>query len=274
MKNSRLDTLAGYAILLAFALATIVPFISVVLTSLQPPNTLVSGFEIPSRLTFDNFRLAWTTAGFSQLFKSSGLVVAGVVPISLVCATLAGYALAVLPVPGRRIAFAVFVIGLTLPVEVIVLPIYFDLRAVGLTNSYWAVILAEAGQFMPFGVLWMRTHFQSLPDELVEAARLDGATSQSILRHVLLPLSAPALLSLSVLYFIWCWNQFLLVLILIQDPAKRTAPAGLGLFVGQFTNNIPGLCAATVLVIVPVVVVYVLLQRRFIAGFLQGSVKS
>src|SRR5690606_10325390 len=115
--------------------------------------------------------------------------------------------------------------------ELIVIPLYFDLREVGLTNSYWGVILSECALFMPFGVFWMRTHFQSTPRELIEAAELDGASSGTILRRVLLPLAGPSISTMAVLFFMWSWNQFLLVLILIQDPNKRTAPAGLGFFV-------------------------------------------
>ena len=197
-----------------------------------------------------------------------------VVPISVVLATLAGYALGVLRVPAGKAVFSFFLLGLTLPVELIVIPLYFDLRSVGLTDSYWGVILSESALFMPFGVFWMRTHFRNTPKELIEAAELDGASPRRILLSVLLPLAGPSLSTMAVLFFMWSWNQFLLVLILIQDPNKRTAPAGLGFFVGQYTGNIPVLCAGTIIVLLPIFVVYLVFQRKFIGGMLQGALKG
>lgn len=142
-----------------------------------------------------------------------------------------------------------------------------------MSNSAWGVILAESGLFMPFGIFWMRTHFRSMPRELIEAAQIDGAGSLTILRRVLLPVSVPAVSTMAVLFFMWSWNQFLLVLILIQDPSKRTAPAGLGFFVGQYSSDVPVLAAGTLIVILPILVVYLMFQRKFISGMLQGAVK-
>ena len=106
--------------------------------------------------------------------------------------------------------------------------LYFNLRQVGLTNSYTGVILAEVALFLPFGVYWMQSHFSSVPRELVEAARVDGARDGSVLARVLLPISWPAITTLAVLVFMWSWNQFLLVLVMTQDPNMRTAPPGWG----------------------------------------------
>ena len=127
---------------------------------------------------------------------------------------------------------------------------------------------------MPFSVFWMRTHFRSTPPELMEAARVDGASSVTILGRILLPLARPSLTTLAVLVFMWSWNQFLLVLILIQDPNRRTAPAGLGYFVGQHTTDVPVLSAGTVIVITPIIVLYLIFQRSFVAGLLQGALKG
>ena len=213
-------------------------------------------------------------AGFSQLVANSLIIAAGVVPLSLVLATLAAYSLATLNPFGGRVLSVAFVLGLTLPVELVVVALYFDLPQVGLTNSYLGVILAETALFMPFGVYWMQTHFAALPTELLDAARVDGARSLTMLTRVLLPVSWPALTTLGVLYFMWSWNQFLLVIVLMQDPALRTAPTGLGLFVGQFSANIPLLSAASLIVIGPIVVLYLIFQRNFVSGITQGAVKS
>ncbi len=274
MKVSRTESVAGYFVLVALAASTLLPFISIILAALQPSGALVSGLSWPHRLDLSNFRQAWTAAHFAALLKSSVIISVSVVPLTLLLATLAGYALATIRVPAGGLIFATFLVGLTLPVELIVIPLYYDLRSLGLTDSYLGVILAESALFMPFGVFWMRTHFQSTARELIEAAEIDGAGSWVILRRVLLPLAGPSLSSLAVLVFLWSWNQFLLVLILMQTPDKRTAPAGLGFFVGENTSNLPVLCAATLIVILPVFVVYLILQRKFISGLLQGAIRG
>jgi ABC-type glycerol-3-phosphate transport system permease component len=209
-----------------------------------------------------------------RLIRSSLIIAAGVVPLALLLATLAAYALATLDPPGGRVMSLAFVLGLTLPVELVVVALYFDLRQVGLTNSYAGVILAETALFMPFGVYWMQTHFAAIPTELIEAARVDSAGSLATLVRVLLPISWPALTTLGLLYFMWSWNQFLLVIVLMQDPAKRTAPAGLGFFVGQYSTNVPLLSAAGLIVIGPIVVLYLIFQRNFVNGLTQGAVKG
>lgn len=270
----RVERWSGFAILVVLAIGIVVPFLSIFLASMQPSGSVVTGLSWPEQWSLDNYRQAWTVAGFSGLLRNSLMVTVGVVPVAVFVATLAGYALGTMNLPGGDAVFIFFVAGLTIPVELIVIPLYFDLQLVGLTNSLWGVILAEIALFMPFSVFWMRTHFRSTPAELMEAARIDGASSWAILRQVLLPLARPSLMTLAVLVFMWSWNQFLLVLILIQDPEMRTAPAGLGFFVGQHATDIPVLSAGTVIVILPVLTLYLVFQRSFISGLLQGALKG
>ena len=163
--------------------------------------------------------------------------------------------------------------GLAIPLEAIVVPLYFTLDDVGLTDSYVSVILAEAALFMPFGTLWMMTNFEGVPREIVEAARIDGASPFAALTKVLLPLSWPSIATLAALFFMWSWNQFLLVLVLIQDPDKRTLPSGLSRFVGEYSTDVPLLSASTLMAITPVLVVYLAFQRTFVRGMLQGALR-
>jgi raffinose/stachyose/melibiose transport system permease protein len=265
---------ARYLVLILMAAAVLLPFVGVVLAAFHPSGAPIGGLDWPAEWSWSNFVAAWDESGFGQLVGNSFIVAAGVVPLSLLLATLAGYSLATLNPLGGRVLSVAFVLGLTLPVELVVVALYFDLAQVGLTNSYLGVILAETALFMPFGVYWMQTHFAALPVELLDAARVDGARGVTILTRVLLPLSWPALTTLGVLYFMWSWNQFLLVIVLMQDPALRTAPTGLGFFVGQYSSNIPLLSAASLIVIGPIVVLYLLFQRSFVSGITQGAVKG
>ena len=155
----------------------------------------------------------------------AALLVLGVVPLGVLLATMAGYALGRLRVPGGSVLFVLLLLGLTLPFEVTIVPLYYQIREMGLLNTRLGLVLPLIGLNMPFAVFWMRAHFATMPRSLIEAARLDGASSWATLWRILLPSSRPAVTTLGVLYFVWSWNQFLLPLILIQDPARRTAPA-------------------------------------------------
>lgn len=274
MNPARAMIVARYLVLTLLAVAVLLPFVSVALAAFHPSGAQIAGLSLPSTWSWSNFAEAWQDAGFDQLVANSFIIAAGVVPLALVLATLAAYSLATLnPFGGRTLSVA-FVLGLTLPIELVVVALYFDLAQVGLTNSYLGVILAETALFMPFGVYWMQNHFAALPAELLDAARMDGAKSLAILTRVLLPISWPPLATLGVLYFMWSWNQFLLVIVLMQDPRLRTAPTGLGLFVGQFSTNVPLLSAASIIVIGPIVLLYLIFQRNFVSGITQGAVKG
>jgi len=273
--KSRLGGLTvRYLLLVLLAGLVLLPLVSVVLAALHPPGAQLNGLSIPDEWSVRNFVLAWEQGNFTNLMRSSVLIAVCVVPLAVVLATLAGYGLGVLKIWGNRRLSAFFVLGLTLPVELVVVALYFNLRQVGLANSYLGIVLAEAALFMPFGVYWMQAHFSGIPEELVEAARIDGARDFAVLVRVLLPISWPPITTLAVLYFMWSWNQFLLVLVMMQDPDRRTAPAGLGLFVGQYSTNIPLLAAASLIVIAPILLVYLTFQRSFVNGITQGAIKG
>ena len=272
--NSRTERWVGTAVLWLFAAAVVVPFVSILTSALQPENAPITGLSFPSSLHFGNFARAWSTAGFGALLRSSAIIALFVVPVGSLFSVLAGYALGSLEFRGRNVLFAFLLIGLTLPPEAAVIPLYYDLRRVGIVDSYWALILPLTGLYMPFGAFWMRAHFLAMPRELMEAARLDGGSEWKVLVRIMLPTARPAITTLALLFFMWSWNQFLLALILIQDPAKRTAPAGLGYFIGQNTLDVPLLCAGTLIVIAPVVVVFLFAQRNFMRGLIAGAVKG
>jgi len=271
MKTSRMETWVGYVMLAVLALGILVPFSSILLAAFNPPNTALTGMAWPSRFSWGNIAAAWRDGHFATLMTASVKVELIVVPLSLVLASLGGYALGAMRTPLSRLWKVLFLLGMTLPIEVVIVPLYFDLRSLGWTDSLVTVGLVESGAFLPFGVYWMRTHFAGVPTEIVEAASMDGAGPWRMLTRVHLPMAVAPLTTLGVIYFMWCWNQFLLVLTIISDPNKRTAPAGLGFFVGPHSMDIPMLSAATLIVIMPVVVVYLIFQRKFIAGMLQGA---
>ena len=217
---------------------------------------------------------AWKEGNFGTYLRSSAVVTASVVAISTALSVLAGYAFGLMRFRGSEVLFYLFVLGLTVPLEAIVVPLYYDLRDVGMTDTYWALILPQAGLSTAFGTFWMRAFFRSVPRSLIEAARLDGSSSWMTLWRVVLPVGRPAVLTMVVLVFMWTWNEFLLALVMVSDESLRTAPLGLAFFQGRNTNDEALLAAGSLIVAAPVVVVYLFLQRHFIRGMLSGAVKG
>ena len=272
--TAKLEWFGTRAIMCFALLSIVIPLLVIATTALEPPGSVNTGLSWPAHPHWGNFVSAWSVAGFSTLMRSSAIICVAVVPVGVVLATCAGYAFGTIDFPGKRLIFGGLMIGLAVPYEAIVIALYYNLKSVGLTNTYLSVILPLIGAFMPFGAFWMRNHFANTPVALIEAAQMDGASDLTILTKVLLPNSRAAISTLSVLYFMWTWNQFLLVLIMIQDPSRETAPLGLALFVGQYTTNLPLLSAGTLIVIAPVMIVYMIFQRQFIAGIAHGAIKG
>jgi raffinose/stachyose/melibiose transport system permease protein len=221
-----------------------------------------------------NLATAWDEGNFGTYLRSSAIVAGAVVAISTVLSILAGYAFGLMRFRGAQVLFYVFLLGLMVPLEAIVVPLYYDLRDVGLTDTYWALILPQAALSTAFGTFWMRAFFRSVPRSLIEAARLDGSSSWVTLWRIVLPLGRPAVLTVVVLVFMWTWNEFLLALVMVSDESLRTAPLGLAFFQGRNTSDEGLLAAGALIVAMPVVIVYLFLQRHFIRGMLSGAVKG
>ena len=274
MRRSGAETAINYALLVLFALLALAPLLTIVLAALQPSGSALSGVTLPSHLSFATFRHAWTEGDFSQAMRSSAIVTVAVVVASAIMSILAGYGFGATRFPGRDVLFAILLLGLVIPFEALVVPLYYRFRDAGLTDTYWALILPQVGLSVSFGTFWMRAFFRSAPKELVDAARVDGANSFTVLWRVLVPIGRPAVISMVLLIGLWTWNEFLLALVMIADDAHRTAPLGLSAFSSRYGTDVPGLSAAAILVALPVVAVYLVAQRHFIRGMLAGAIKG
>ena len=271
---ARREVWTARTLLVLLMAITILPFVSLFTTALHASGTYPLGLDWPSNPHWGNFADAFRAAHMGALLKSSILIVIGVVPASLVIATMAGFAIGHLRMAGSRLLLLVFVLGLTLPFEGVITPLYYQVRELGLLNTRWAIILPLVGLFMPFSVFWMRAHFVNMPDELSEAARVDGANTWQLFWRIHVPLATPAISSLAILLFLWTWNQFLLAIVLVDDPTKRTMAGALGAFQGQWGTDIPLLCAGSLLILTPTLIVFLIFQRRFVSALLQGSLKG
>jgi raffinose/stachyose/melibiose transport system permease protein len=185
---------------------------------------------------------------------------------------LGGFAFATMRFRGSKVIFYLFILGLIIPTEATIVPLYYDVRAMGLLDTYWALILLETSGELAFGIFWMRAAFLSAPRSLLEAARIDGASSWRTLWQILVPFARPAILTLTVLTFADSWNEFFLALVFTVNHV--TAPAGLASFSGRYTTNIPLVSAGAVMVAVPILIVFIIFQRQFMRGMLTGAVKG
>lgn len=274
MKIGRSEIFAGRTLLMLLMAFTILPFISIFLTALHPSGTVPGGLDWPADPQWGNFVEAFKVANMSTLIVSSLRIVLMVVPLALVISTMAGFAIGMLSIPGSRWLLLLFVFGLTLPFQGIIIPIYTLERAIHIYNTKFAIALPLIALYMPFSVFWMRAHFVNLPIEISESARVDGATTWDLFRRIHLPLAQAPIASLGILMSIWTWNQFLLALVLVEDPNQRTMAGALGAFQGHYATNVPLLCAGTIIILVPTLLVFVLFQRQIIKALLQGAVKG
>jgi len=274
MKASVGSRISGTVLLFAAMLFAVFPLISMLSAALQPQGSIPAGLSWPAHPQWHNFVDAFTAANFGQLIGSSFIYVLGVVPAAVVFSMLAGYAIAQLRIPGGRLLSTALLVGLTLPAEVIVIPLYYEIRGMGLLNSYLALILPLIGLNMPFGVFWMRTHFASIPAELSEAAAVDGAGAWTAFWRIHVPLSISSVSALALLFFLSTWNQFLLAIVLVEDPAKRTVSVALQSFVSLHGTNEVLLNAGALLIMAPTIIIFLVLQRQFVRALLQGSVKG
>ena len=257
-----------------FALLTIVPFGLLLLTSLKSKPDLMRGaFVLPDRPHFENYVDAWVTGHFSTYFTNSVLVVVPVVVIGTLFGILAGFAFAFLSFPLKRTIFLVLAMGMIVPSEAYIIPLYYLMLYLGLINSYAALILPQIAMSVPFATLFMATAMQQLPREMLEAAVIDGCTRPQVLWGVIVPLLRPAMSTLALFLFIWTWNEFLIPLVLVNDDRLRTLPIGMLFFQGKYTVNTPVLTAGAVIVIAPIILVYLVFQRQFIEGLTSGAVK-
>ncbi|MGI9951818.1 carbohydrate ABC transporter permease [Moorellaceae bacterium AZ2] len=265
-----------YGFLTFLLTIAIFPFFWMISTSLKDSASVIT--YPPSlwpRLVY--WRSYWevlTTAGFANYFLNSLKVAALTTIITIVLATCAGLGFARFKLPfGRQLQTLVLVSQL-FPLVLLVTPYYTIMKKLGILNTHLCLILAYISFVLPFSIWMLANYFKEIPEEIVEAAMVDGCTRLTALTRIVLPLSAPGIVATTINAFILAWNEFLFAQTFIDSPALRTLPIGLRSFIGQYNTQWNLLMAGAVISTVPVVILFVLLQRYLIAGLTAGSVKG
>jgi multiple sugar transport system permease protein len=269
-----------YAALIVTSLLMIAPFYWTLSTSFKPTADVFASPPkwIPDPWTLANYEDVFTLLPFGRYFLNSVIVTGSIVALNVVFDTAAAYAFAKLRFPGRNVLFFLLLITLMVPFQVNLIPLYRIMvklhevtPALGV-DTYSALILPGAIQV--FGIFLMRQFIASIPDEVLESARMDGASEFRILRSVIFPLAAPGMATLAIFTFLGAWNDFLWPLIVINSPNMRTLPVGLAMLARKNTVNWGQTMAGTALVAAPMILVFLVMQRRFIEGLTAGSVKG
>ena len=255
------------------ALSAIYPVFFAINAALKTRKDYVlNRFGLAQDPTFANFAQAWNQSRLSDYFLNSVVVTVGAVLLLIVVASLSGYALAVLRFRGRKLVFTIILISLMIPVQVVLVPFYRTMIALDLVNSRVGLILAYTAFFLPFSVYLMTAFYARLPRELFEAAQIDGASLLRVWWHIMLPMGKPALVTLGILNTLYCWNDVLISLLVLQD--ERTLMVGIAALRGEYTTNVPLLSAGIVLAAAPIVILYIVFQRQIVSGIAVGAVKG
>lgn len=280
--------LGTHAIILFGIILTLFPFVWLISTSLSPAAEIFSWPPklIPSKILWSNYVDAIPRINFFNCLKNSMIVATSTTIIALVINTLAGYSLAKLNFPGKKVAFFIILATLMIPPQVTVIPLFIMFRGFpllggndimgnggsGLINTYFALILP--GMASTFGVYMMREFFRMLPDELLDAARIDGASEMGILTKIYLPLAKPALVAVGIFTFTYAWNDFFWPLIMTSSPDMYTLQLGLSFLKSQYFTDWQLMMALTVLSILPVLIIYAIFQKNFIQGMAMSGIKG
>ncbi|TQN42326.1 carbohydrate ABC transporter membrane protein 2 (CUT1 family) [Blastococcus colisei] len=257
------------------ALLTLFPVILVLSTTLKTSQDVrVNPFGLFSSFSLENLRTAWTVGGFDGYLLNSILLSVPSTVLVVVLSTMAGYAFARLPFPGRTPAFYLVVLGLLVPFFTYMVPLYFQLRSMRLLDSLVGVNLVLASTQLAFGAWFMRAFFTDLPTEIEQAARIDGASEWQIFSRIMLPLVTSGMGALTVFTFLQNWNNFLVPLLYMPGGGYRPLTTGLYLFVGGRSVDIGPLAAGTLITILPVILLFVVLQRQVTQGLISGAVKG
>jgi raffinose/stachyose/melibiose transport system permease protein len=268
--------IAATIVLAVAAAIWISPLVLLFITSVRPLSDFIASGPLtwPKEFVTSNFSDAWEIGRFGTTYRNSLILLVLKVPIGVLLSAMLAFALSKLKIRFRRtIMFAVF-LGLTIPIYITIVPVFITLRSMGLTNSLLGLVGPYLAFGIPFEVLVLAAFFRLLPDEIIEAARIDGAGEWRIFWRLVLPLSSPALITVAILDAVATWNEFLFALIVLNSDAVKTIPVGLLNFQGQFSNNYTGLAAGILIAVVPILLVYIATQRWIVGGLTAGATKG
>jgi N-acetylglucosamine transport system permease protein len=272
--GDRAVEVGSHAVLIIGGIVVIVPFLWVVLSSFKTTKEiLASPFSLPAHWSFDNYVHAWTDAGIRSFFLNTVIVVVAALALVMLLGAMCAYVLARFEFPGARFIYYLMLAGLTFPVFLAIVPLFFILKNAGLLNTLPGLIMVYVAFALPFTVFFLYAFFKSLPDDVYEAALMDGAGDWRAFFQIMLPMARPGMASVAIFNFLGLWNQFLLPVALNTDQRRYVLTQGMAEFASQagYAVDFGALFAAVVITVVPVLIVYLIFQRRLEGSVSQGT---
>ncbi len=269
------DTVLTVILLALGALVMIAPFAWVmqVAFSGSPRSYQMPPQFLPSDLTLQNFANVFKEVPYLVFVRNSFFIAATITLGQLITCPMAAYPFARLKFPGKNVLFIVLLATLMIPVQVTIVPLFILMRQIGLYNTPWAVITPAL--ISPFGVFLLRQYFMTIPSELEDAARIDGASYMTIFWRIIIPLAMPAMMTLGIITFVFWWNEYFTPLIMIHDPTLQVLPVGLTLLQGRYSAGAVGNVAAGItMAVIPILIVFLLLQRNIIKSIATTGLKG
>lgn len=275
MISSRWSTAVSYLILTLGLVLALGPLLLMLLNAFKPtPEIITSPLSLPRELTWSNFTRAWTDARLGETMLNSAKVTVMTIILVLTTASGAAYVLARQKIKRWKGVSAYFLATTTAPIQLFLFPLYFGFARVGWINNPIAVSFIYCAMFSPFAIMLLRTYFIAIPKELEEAASLDGTNQWQLFSKVMLPIVSPGLLTVALIIGLYCWNEFLIASTFLQAKGEMTAVVAFSLLSGQYSSDWGEIMAAAVIIVVPILMLFVLLQRHFIDGMAGGSTKG
>ena len=260
--------------LVVVAVVALYPLIFTVINSLKTRTGYAQNpLGLPLDITLENYLDTFVRLDVLRLLFNSIVTTGGGLLLSTVAALFIAYAVTKLRIKGGNLIFLFIIAMLVIPSQVVIYPLYETILDLGLGGTYQGLILSYAAFGLPISTYMLAAFFRAIPDELIEAARIDGAGELRILFQLMLPISTPAIAALSILNFVWMWNDLLLPLVIMGGSEKTTLMVGVALLSGQYDVSIPLISAGLIIALLPVMIVYFLFQRQILSGALAGAVK-
>lgn len=274
-KKAKWVLFAYYIVLILFAVLNLYPMVWMIMNSFKTEQEIaLRPLAPPTKFMLDNYVKAWQTARMSRYLINSLIVSTTATIITIFVGALAAYFISRFRFRGRNIIYTLFLFGMLIPVHSILIPLFIMMRKMDLLNTHWALIFPYIAFNLPLTIYLMVSYMNALPREVEEAALIDGAGTLRIFISIILPMSGPIVATCAILNFINNWNEFVFALVLINNPDLKTLPLGLANFVGQYVTNYGPQMAGITIVMLPIIIVYLLLEKYIVSGMTAGAVKG
>jgi raffinose/stachyose/melibiose transport system permease protein len=266
---------ATQIVLTLLLILTLIPLIWVWISAFRERvDIFAKPFGFPSYFYCGNFIAAWTVGHFGRYMINSIIVAIPTVILGVALASLAAYGMAVLNIRGSKVILNFFLLGMMIPLQAMMIPLYYVIRDLKMMNTYFALILPEIAVNLPFGIYMLYSFFSDISQELVDSAVIDGCSPFQTFKWVVLPISKPALTSLTVFFFMWVWNSFLIPLLVIHNTDLRPLSLGIMYFQGRESSDWALIAAGVTIMSLPIILVYLFMQKQFVKGMTSGAIKG